>query len=67
MTAPQPAPARRVYVTSGAWPPSRLLILVSAVCFLIAALVAADVVSVGPWAAWALGGVSAWVLAYAVP
>ena len=42
---------------------SVLLMFVSAVCFLIAALTAAFGIDIGPALAWAFGGFAAWVLA----
>lgn len=64
-TQPAPPPAGPRYVV-GAWPVSRLFLLIAAICLLIAALGAAGVVN-APWLPWTLGGASAWLLAGAVP
>ncbi len=60
MTQP-PQPARSPF----AW---RLLLVVSTVCFFLAAItVAGSDIFHGPAWAWGFGGFSAWVLAGAVP
>lgn len=45
---------------------SRILLFVSAACFLIAALTAAFGIDLGPALAWVFGGFSAWALSGAV-
>jgi hypothetical protein len=45
---------------------SRLLLFVSAVCFILAALTAAFGLDVGPDWAWGFGGFAAWALSGAV-
>jgi hypothetical protein len=62
-------PAQPVRTASGDvfWTHSRLILWVVFACFLIAALVAGGVVSIGTWQAWALGGVAAWFLSGLVP
>lgn len=56
-----PAPAHYV----GAVPVSRIFLLISGICFVIASVCAAAVFH-GPVLAWALGGVAAYVLAWAI-
>lgn len=66
--APQPQPAP-VYVSRSPWWLFRLLCLVAAVCLFIAALEFAAILHGGlglGWA-WAIGGASAFTLAWAVP
>lgn len=43
---------------------SRILLVIAAICFIIAAVCAAHIFT-GPVLAWALGGVAAYVLAWA--
>jgi hypothetical protein len=59
-------PTRRA-AFSGLWSVNRILLLIGGVCFLIAALSAADILNqVGPDLAWAFGGFSAWTLSGAI-
>ena len=67
--APAPAPAPGPYPAGhyvvGSWPVSRIFLLISAICFIIAAVIVAGIFH-GPWVAWALGGVASYLLALAV-
>lgn len=65
-TAPEPQPVRRA-AFSGSWSVNRLLLFVAGICFLIAALSAANILKeAGPYLAWAFGGFSAWTLSGAI-
>jgi hypothetical protein len=60
-------PIRRRFAFSGPWGLNRIVLLVGGICFLIAALSAADILNqVGPDLAWAFGGFSAWILSGAI-
>ena len=52
-----PVPARPIAVNRSA-----VLFVISAACFVVAALAAAAVFTGQSWIAWALGGVAAWIL-----
>jgi hypothetical protein len=62
MAQQQPVAPR--YTRPAIYGANRLLFFVGGVCFLIAALVAAGAFNIGPWTAWALGGVAAWFFSY---
>jgi hypothetical protein len=64
MTQPE-QPGRRTVVV-GAWSLSRFLMLVAAVCMVIAAFTFCGDLSWGPALAWVAGGLSAWALASVV-
>lgn len=64
---PTTAAPRPGVPTPGYWPPSRILLVIAAACFLIAALLAAGVFDFSPASAWVLGGVCAVILSWAVP
>lgn len=48
------------------WSLIRVLFLIAAVCFLIAALTVATSLNIGPAVAWFYGGFAAWMLTGAV-
>lgn len=58
---PQPVQQRPVYYTH-----MRLMLIVAAILFVIAALAAGGIFTTPMWA-WAFGGFAAWVLAGVVP
>jgi hypothetical protein len=62
MAQPQPYTRTR-WVTLA---PNRFLWIIAGICFLIAALTDARVVGIGPWIAWALGGIASWFFSYVV-
>jgi hypothetical protein len=57
-----PAPAQPRYV--GAWPVSRVFLLIGAICLIIAAVCAAGIFT-GPVSAWVIGAAACWFLAWA--
>lgn len=60
----QPAETQRVqYVRRDPWTANRLLLFVAFVCFLLAALITAFKLDIGPALAWGWGGFASWLLA----
>jgi hypothetical protein len=66
MAQPETAPAPRRTLSLGSWPLSRVLMLVAAVCMVIAAFTETGDLHWGPALAWVFGGLSAWALASVV-
>jgi formate hydrogenlyase subunit 3/multisubunit Na+/H+ antiporter MnhD subunit len=60
----QPQPARPA---THPWTLSRVLMLIAFTCFLIAALIAAKILSFGTWLPWVLGGFASVALSWTVP
>lgn len=47
-------------------PANRALWIAAGLCFVVSALTDGGVVPLGPWVAWALGGVAAWFFSYVI-
>lgn len=67
MAQPAPAQASGPRYAAGYWPPSRLLMVLAAALFVVAALDAAFTWNIGPALAWAFGGFAALCLSWAMP
>lgn len=66
MTQPVAPVARPVRPAWTGWTLNRAMVLVAAICMVIAALVAGDVFTGQSWIAWVCGAVAAWFLSWVV-